>query len=296
MTPLLLALPGDAETARAIAARLGGDVTEVSLHRFPDGESLVRIEQEIRERSVSVVATLDRPDPKLIPLLFLANTARRLGATRVGLVAPYLPYLRQDHSFRRGEAVSSLCLGRLLSRDFDWLVTVDPHLHRHHSLDAVLSIPARAVAAAPTIATWLRTEIANPLLIGPDAESRQWVSEVARHVDAPYIVLEKNRLGDREVEISVPEGVDLRDCTPVVIDDVASTAGTLIAVVRTLLAAGAAAPVCVVVHGLFVDDADLALRRAGARAVVSCNTVAHATNTIDLSAALASAVRGFFPQ
>jgi ribose-phosphate pyrophosphokinase len=77
------------------------------------------------QRFVVVVCTLDRPNAKLLPLLFAASTARELGAARVGLVAPYLAYMRQDRRFNPGEAVTSLQVASLLSHAFDWMVTVD---------------------------------------------------------------------------------------------------------------------------------------------------------------------------
>ena len=88
-------------------------------------------------------------------LLFAADAARQLGARKVGLVAPYLCYMRQDRSFKPGEAVTSRSFAALLSRACDWLVTVDPHLHRYKSLSEIYAIPARALHAGPAIADWI---------------------------------------------------------------------------------------------------------------------------------------------
>src|SRR5690606_29301909 len=103
-------------------------------HTFPDGETLVRVDAPVAGRPVAIVARLDHPDAKTLALLFAADAVRELGAAGVGLVAPYLPYMRQDHRFHPGEAITSRSYARLLSRSFDFLVTVDPHLHRWHSL------------------------------------------------------------------------------------------------------------------------------------------------------------------
>ena len=78
------------------------------------------------------------------------------------------------------------------------MVTVDPHLHRWKSLDAIYRMPTRIARAAPAIATWVSREVERPLLVGPDAESEQWVAAVAAECAAPYVVLEKLRRGDRE--------------------------------------------------------------------------------------------------
>src|SRR3546814_1718571 len=76
------------------------------------------------------LSSLDHPYAKVLPLLFAADTARDLGARRIVLVAPYLAYMRQDIRFHAGEAVTSRTFAAILSRHLDWLVTVDPHLHR----------------------------------------------------------------------------------------------------------------------------------------------------------------------
>lgn len=96
MTPAILAVPGNEAMATKLAASLGFQLGTVTMRRFPDGESYVRIESPVKEQDVVIVCTLDRPDEKFLPLTFLAATARDLGAVRVGLVCPYLPYMRQD--------------------------------------------------------------------------------------------------------------------------------------------------------------------------------------------------------
>ncbi|WP_164119514.1 ribose-phosphate pyrophosphokinase-like domain-containing protein, partial [Stenotrophomonas maltophilia] len=84
---------------------------------------------------------LAQPNEKILPLIFAAATARELGAARVGLVAPYLAYMRQDRRFNPGEAVTSRQMAHLVSGAFDWMVTVDPHLHRYSDLSEIYSIP-----------------------------------------------------------------------------------------------------------------------------------------------------------
>jgi ribose-phosphate pyrophosphokinase len=240
-------------------------------------------------RVVALVCTLDRPNDKLLSLLFAAATARELEASKVGLVSPYLAYMRQDRRFKPGEAVSSRQVAHLLSSSFDWLVTVDPHLHRYGSLSEIYSIPTRVVHVAPLISQWIRMNVQNPLIIGPDSESEQWVAAVAQEADAPHAVLEKIRHGDRDVEIKLGDLDRWKGRTPVLVDDIISSGRTMLESLRLLTAQGWAAPVCLAVHGLFADRADVLLAQAGAR-VVTSNSVPHATNDIDLTPLLAEAV------
>lgn len=288
---LLIPLPGNDHMVDGLAKAIGADVGRVAIRRFPDGETYLRYEGSIAGRSLVLLCTLDRPDDKFLPLAFAAAAARDLGAPRVGLVAPYLAYMRQDRRFQPGEAVTSTYFANLLSGQIDWLVTVDPHLHRRSSLAEIYSIPTQVLHAAPLISDWIRNQVKMPLLIGPDSESEQWVAAVARDAGAPHVVLHKVRHGDRDVEISVPDVVRWRDHTPVLVDDIVSTGRTMIETIGHLKRAGMQPPVCIGVHGIFAGEAFGELMAAGAGKVVTTNAVPHETNAIDVTALLVQGVR-----
>lgn len=291
MRPLVIALPGGEGHARRLAARIDADLADVLVRRFPDGEVYVRIHSPVEGRDCVLVGGLDQPGDKLLPLLFLAATARDLGARRVGLATPYLSFMRQDARFHPGEGVTASYFGALMSRTFDWLATVDPHLHRLDALDRVYQIPTRIGRAAPAIAAWIRAEIDRPVIIGPDAESAQWASAVADGCGAPCVVLEKTRRGDRDVSVTAPALDEHAGRTPVIIDDIISTARTMIETVEQVRRATPIAPVCVGIHAVFADGAHADLVAAGAARVITCNTIVHPTNAIDVDDALADATR-----
>lgn len=277
-------LPGN----EALARQLDPDARPVWLHAFPDGETRVTVPTPTPE-AVDLVCTLDRPDPKLVPLGLAAAALRALGARRVRLCAPYLCYLRQDRRFQPGEAVSAGIVGGWLGSWFDAVYTVEPHLHRLPTLDA--AVPGGvAVPAAPALAAWVRAQVDRPLIIGPDAESEPWARAVAEGAGAPYTVLTKERRGDRDVSVSVPDLHRWPDRVPVLVDDIVSTGRTLAAVARHLHAAGAPPPVAVVVHALFAPGAPEALAEAGITRLVSTDTVPHPSNTIPVAPLLAAAL------
>lgn len=291
MNLIVFALPGNEAIARSLATALGAELGVSEVRHFPDGDSYIRLDTSVAGKTVILVSTLDRADEKFLPLSFMAATARDLGAICVGLVCPYLAYMRQDKRFRPGEAVSSVYFAKLLSETLDWLVTVDPHLHRHHSLDEIFSIPAVALHAAPYLASWIKDNVPEPVLIGPDSESEQWVAAVASGAGAPYVVLDKVRNGDRDVEVSVPDLGKDAGRTPVLVDDIISTGRTMIAGIRHLTTTGHRPPVCVGVHAVFAGDAYAALHAAGAAKIVTCNTIPHESNAIDVAAPIAEGVR-----
>lgn len=290
MTHLLYDLGAAPGLVRQLATAMDAEIGALELRRFPDGECYLRLDTAPADRDVMLVCTLDRPDLKTLPMLFAAETCRELGARSVGLVAPYLAYMRQDIRFRPGESVTSRHYAKMLSAELDWLVTVDPHLHRYDSLDEIYTIRNRSVAAAPALAEWLRAHVAEPVLIGPDEESSQWVAGVASVIDAPWLILEKRRSGDHDVEVSVPK-LDLhRGRTPVLLDDIVSTGGTMAAALAHVCDQGFEAPVCMAVHGIFAGDAEAALKAAGVGRIVTCNTVEHASNAICIAGPLVAGI------
>lgn len=290
MSLILFALPGNEELASSLSAILHAKVGEAVIRRFPDGESYVRILSDVRAKQVVLLCTLHQPDTKLLPLYFMARTARELGAAHVCLVAPYLAYMRQDKQFHSGEAVTSRYFAGLLSGLVDNLITIDPHLHRFHYMHELYTIPASALHAAPVLAQWVKEQVKEPILIGPDEESKQWVSEVAAKAGAPYLVLNKTRLGDTEVRVTLPEITAYPTHTPVLLDDIISTARTMIEAVHHLKKLHAKPPVCIGVHAVFADGAYQALKQAGAVQVVTCNTIPHISNKIKVDSLLAGAV------
>jgi ribose-phosphate pyrophosphokinase len=258
----------------------------IKQHQFPDGETVFKIETEITNRPVIFIASLDLPNPKIMPLLLAAETARFLGASKIVLIAPYLAYMRQDKIFEQGQGITSAYFAKLLSHYFDGLITVDPHLHRWHSLSAIYDIPTAVAHAAQPVADWIHYNVPQPLLIGPDKESRQWVKGIADQAHSPFLILEKHRKGDASVEISIPE-IDLyKERTPVLIDDIVSTGMTMIETVMQLHALKMPPPICIGVHALFIGDAYPRLLAAGVDKIITCNTIPHCSNEIDISSEL----------
>lgn len=287
---LLVPLPGsEAFSAQVAAAGRNVELGRLEFRRFPDGERYVRIDADPKGRPVDIVC--QNADEHFLTVAFVADALRELGAGEITLVAPYLGYMRQDARFRPGEAVTSRTFARLVSSTVDRLVTVDPHLHRFASLDELYDIPCVALRAAPLIGDWIIHEVANPLIIGPDAESKQWAAEIAAKAEAPFAVLSKRRRGDREVEISVPDLGRHRGRQPVLIDDIASSGRTLTAAAEALGLQGFPAPVCVVVHPIFAGDA-FAKTSEVFRRIVSTDTLPHSSNAITVTSLIAAALAG----
>jgi len=286
---LVLGFPDYEAQGRGLASALGADFELVDMHRFPDGETRMRLPAKLPGRVV-LCRALDQPNQKLVELMLCAEGARALGATHLTLAAPYLCYMRQDAAFVPGEVVSQRIIGRFLGGWVDALVTVDPHLHRVASLaEAVPAERAVALSAAPAMGQFLASRGEHPLLVGPDRESEQWVRTVADVAGLDFVVAHKTRRGDRDVEIVLPRH-DYRDLPIVLVDDLASTGRTLAVATRELKSAGAARVDVLVTHALFVDDALAVLEAAGVGEIWSSDSVTHPSNAFALATMLAETI------
>lgn len=286
-SPLVYNLHGHEQIAAALVTALGAEAGTLERRDFPDGESYLRVHDDVAGRDVVILCGLEQPNPRFLPLSFLAATVREFGARRVGLVSPYLAYMRQDIRFHEGEALTSRCFARLVSNQFDWLATVDPHLHRYHALSDLYAIPTRVVHAADLMASFVADQT-DAFLVGPDEESEQWVSQMAAAADVPWVVARKERFGDRQVAIHLPPMAQLVGRHPVLMDDVISSGMTMARTLEALAGAGFTASTCVGVHGLFAEGADVMLEGLGTRLVCS-NSIPHRTSQLDVGPLLAAA-------
>jgi ribose-phosphate pyrophosphokinase len=287
---IILAFPDYLIQAQCIANRLNAPLAELSLHHFPDGESFLRLPSSLPEH-VIVCRSLNQPNDKLIELLLCATTARELGAKRLTLVAPYLCYMRQDFANQPGVAVSQLIIGKMLANLFDDVLTVDPHLHRIASLAQAIPVKnAISLTAADEIGGFLKQKLEHALLLGPDSESEQWVANIANKIGFDYCIAHKERRGDKQIEMTLPDNNFLNK-TIVIIDDMASTGRTLGMAARLLQAAGSKDIYAVVTHPLFCDDAEAHIRQAGIKAIWSTDSIDHPTSCIKLDDLLANAIK-----
>jgi len=274
-----------------MAKKLNGEMAQIESHIFPDGESYIRIKNDCAQREAIIITNLHMPNAKILPLIFLCETLRELGIKSIKLVCPYLPYMRQDIQFNSGEGITSRFFAKLMSQYLDSLVTIDPHLHRYNNLDEIYTIQSTVLHANSEVASWVKTNIEKPLVVGPDSESEQWAASAAEMIGCPYIILNKERMGDKEVLISPPEAKHFNHLTPVLIDDIISTGRTMIKTADVLKLEGFQAPVCIGVHAVFSGDAYDEMKKAYISKIITCNTIPHETNMIDLTTLLLGEIR-----
>jgi ribose-phosphate pyrophosphokinase len=275
--------------AQNLAQALDLPYARVKVHHFPDHETKVTLPAKLPDHVV-LCRSLDRPNEKLIELLLAANTARQLGAQKLTLVAPYLCYMRQDVAFSEGEAISQRIIGRFLADLFDDVITVDPHLHRVHNLaEAVPATNAIALSATGVMRDFLRSH-SDAILLGPDSESEQWVKVIAEGGGLSYGVADKQRLGDREIRITLPE-LEMDNKHVVLVDDIVSSGETIAIAAQHCFERGAKRIDLLVVHPLFARGAIKRLQQIGVGEIWSTDSIPHSSNCMKLAELLAESVR-----
>ncbi|MGQ7830829.1 ribose-phosphate diphosphokinase [Altererythrobacter sp. Z27] len=274
--------------ATSLAEALGCEMSPIGLHHFPDGESLVQVTPS--PPVALLYRSLDDPNAKLVEILLAASALRDNGAARVMLVAPYLAYMRQDMAFAPGQAVSQRVIGAMLAQHFDGVLTVDPHLHRIASLDAVMpQTRAVSLSAAPVLSQAIdRSD--NPVLVGPDAESRQWVEAIAQPLGLDVLLGEKQRHGDRDVSIDFKGLGAVAGRRAILVDDVISSGRTLQCAAKLLREAGASGVEAIATHCLSNDAEWAELAASGIDRIRSTDSVPGPTATIPLAGLLAGAI------
>ncbi|MFQ3788453.1 ribose-phosphate diphosphokinase [Halomonas sp. A29] len=296
MHAILLYFDEESLPARRLASAAAIEAHRIACHRFPDEELRLRLPDMALPGCLVIYRSLDRPNDKLVELMLLARHAREQGVGRLVLVAPYLAYMRQDIAFSPGELVSQRLVGGFLAELFDSVITVDPHLHRIESLEQAVPVRhAITLSGAPQLAMAIAERRRDALLLGPDAESRQWVESAARTAALEYGTCIKKRHGDCDVEITLPDLV-ITGRRVVLLDDIASSGRTLAQAAERVLAAGADSVDVAVTHALFAGDALGVIRQAGVGEIWSTDTVGHESNTVFMAPVLAKALAGIMSE
>ncbi|MCW9025179.1 MAG: ribose-phosphate diphosphokinase [Gammaproteobacteria bacterium] len=283
---VVLSFPEYKIQSQQLAAQLHVPCLEIKIHHFPDGESKLTLPERLPAH-VIFHRSLDHPNPKLIELMLASTAAREAGAQQLTLVAPYLCYMRQDKAFSPGEIISQQIIGQFLAQHFDNVITVDAHLHRINTLQAAIPIQnAINLSATQVLGEFLLQQNIEPLLLGPDLESKQWVRQIAKIGGFDFTIAEKQRFGDCNVSIQLPD-TDFTQRTVVIVDDVVSSGHTTATASKQVLEAGAKTVHCLVTHALFAPEALPLLSKAGIEKIWSSDSIPHTSNVTSLSPLIA---------
>ncbi len=243
--------------ARAVAAKLGLNVSPSEIFIFPDGERRIQIQENVVDEDVVIVQPTTPPvDTSYFELFFLADAAKRSGARSVTAVVPYLGYQRQDHVFRDGEAVSlEVIVNTMQSVGIDKVISFDLHTVK---IPEVFSIPMVHLSALELFAEEIKKQGwagLDTVLVSPDMGGIRRIEILSKMLsDMPYVTIEKNRdLATGHVEMAEITGEVTHRV--VIVDDMISSGGTIVKAAEALKKRGAKEIYVFVTHPVFSQEA-----------------------------------------
>lgn len=276
--------------AKKVARILKQPYSELCTRVFPDGESYVKLPKNIKGKNLVFLQSFSGGvNDCLIEVLFAAYTARKLGARRITLAASYFPYLRQDKRFHEGETISIEVVAHLMNTHFDDLLILDPHLHRKENLSTIFNIPITHVSSNECIATYIKRNLPEGSLIGPDWESYKWAQQIAEQLGRDCYILHKKRWSARTVKVYFDKNIHLGK-KAIIVDDIISSGNTLLETIKGLKKRRVKYITCIAVHGIFAENALKKLRKTGAK-IITTNSIQNKTGSIDISNVIAEGLK-----
>ena len=238
--------------AKDICEYLGVPLGDATVISFPDGESFVRINENIRGADIFIIQSTCNPaNQHLMELFIMIDAARRASARSITAVIPFYGYARQDRKDQpRVPITSKLVANLLVSAGATRVLTVDLHAQQ---IQGFFDIPVDHLYASPVLFEYLKDiDTENLTLFSPDVGGMKMASAYANMLKVPLGFIAKRRTSADTVEaVSLVGDVDGRDV--LLVDDMTETAGTLCAAAELLKKNGAKSVMAAVSHGVLND-------------------------------------------
>ncbi|MCC6176217.1 MAG: ribose-phosphate pyrophosphokinase [Chloroflexi bacterium] len=251
----LLAGSANEPLAESVASRLSTRLADRELRRFPDGELHVEVRESVRGADTYLLQPTGPPtDANLLELLMLADACRRAGAARLTAVVPYLGYARQDRrATGREPVVARLVADLARAAGIDRAIAVDLH---SAALEGFFAMPLEHLSAVPTLAAAVQAQVGrDAVVVAPDLGAARLADYFGELLGLPVAIVHKIRRSGQTVGVRRITG-DVQRRTPVIVDDMISTGGTIEAAAQALLTAGCSPTLTVVAsHALLVGSA-----------------------------------------
>ncbi len=229
-----------------ISSKLGIQLARVNRRRFADGELYVKLEEPL---DGAIVVGNTYPDSGIIDILLTADAVLNAGAKRIILLVPYFGYARQDAMFQEYEAISARVLSDLFREKFERIFVVN--MHSPEGM-AFLGSKGEEIRAESVIGEQVRDD-GNEMVVSPDDGFREEGENISRVAGLESVCLNKRRVSDTKVEVTIPQGVSVKDKVIALTDDMISTGGTILESSKVLKQNGARVVNVYCVHGLFVS-------------------------------------------
>jgi ribose-phosphate pyrophosphokinase len=255
-----------------ICSYLGVPICDATVSTFPDGETFVKINENIRGRDVYIVQPTCPPtNQNLMELLILVDAARRSSAARITAVIPFFGYARQDRKDQpRVPITAKLVANLLVAAGVQRMLTIDLHAQQ---LQGFFDIPVDHLYALPVMMNYLHTlGLGDLVVVSPDVGGVKMASAYAEALHAGLAIVVKRRLSAIEIEAVAVIG-DVRDKNVILVDDLTETAGTLVGAARILRDHGARDIYAGVSHAVLTDLAVERLRSSEIKELITTDSV-----------------------
>ena len=260
------------ELAKSIADFLGVSLGNVKIEHFPDGEIFVQFLQNIRGNDLFIIQPTSYPtNENLMELLIMLDAAKRASASRITAVIPYYGYARQDRKDRpRVPITAKLVADLLTAAGANRILTMDLHATQ---IVGFFDIPVDHLYGAPVLIPYLKEKLgSNSVVVAPDSGSVKMAHRYSDELNAGLAVVAKRRTDAVSVESSHLVG-DVKGRVCLMIDDLSSTAGTLIAAERLLKKEGAKKVIAAISHCLLSDAGVKRIEESGIDELVTTDSV-----------------------
>jgi ribose-phosphate pyrophosphokinase len=258
--------------AQSMADYLGIPLGKALVSRFPDGETWVKILENVRGKDVFVVqSTCYPPNENLMELLIMIDAMRRASAARITAVLPFYGYARQDRKDQpRVPITAKLVANLLVAAGTNRLLTVDFHAQQ---LQGFFDIPVDHLYSSPVLVKYLQDKnLPNLVVVSPDTGGLKMAHAYSEMLHAGLALVAKQRKGPTEVEALTMVG-DVKGCNCVLVDDLVTTAGTLTTAARILKQNGAENIYAAVTNAVLTDLGFERLKNSEIKELVVTDTV-----------------------
>jgi ribose-phosphate pyrophosphokinase len=260
------------ELARRICAFIGTPLGDAIVASFPDGETFVKINENIRGRDVFLVQPTCPPtNQNLMELLIMVDAAKRASAARITAVIPFFGYARQDRKDQPRVPITAKLIANLLTAaGVDRVLTMDLHAQQ---VAGFFDIPVDHLFAAGVLIQYLRSKhFSDPLVVSPDVGGLKMAAAYAQALGTGLAIVAKRRISATETEAQNVIG-DVEGKQVILVDDLTETAGTLTSAARMLKEHGATHVIAGVSHAVLSDVAIERLKNSEIAELITTNSV-----------------------
>ncbi len=258
--------------ADKICAYLDTPRAHAVISKFPDGETLVKVDDDVRGTDCFIVQSTCPPvNDNLMELLIMIDCLRRASARRITAVIPYYGYARQDRkSEGRTPITAKMVANMITTAGADRVLTMNLHADQ---IQGFFDIPVDHLTAAPVLAAhFLTRDLHDAVFVSPDVGNIKFGSEFASRIGGELAVVHKRRLsGDKTVAVSIIG--DVKGKRVMMFDDMITTAGTVSEAARLVREHGAEAVYVAATHGVFAGPAVERLLAAEMDEIVVTDTI-----------------------